>query len=380
MSEPSEKTPSRLEAILNNAVDAIITIDEKGIIESANPSTERLFGYAVDEIVGKNVKVLMPSPYQEEHDDYLDNYNRTGNRKIIGSGREVVGRRKDGTVFPMHLAVSEFLDNERRMFTGIVRDITDLKEAESQLKKLNEDLETLVHDRTKQLRETQAQLVQKEKLAILGQVSAGIAHEIRNPLNAVKTSVYYLVNARNRTEEKTLEHLARIDRQVSVIDNVVTALSDIAKLPAPNRSAVDIELVLRDVVKTVGLPHDVEVTWQLADDCPRVLADEFQLPIVFKNLVRNARDAMEDGGGTITIGIRAREPHIEISVQDTGKGIAGDLIGKILEPFYSTKARGMGLGLAITREIVAKNNGILRVESKEGSGSTFTVSLNIVTE
>ena len=131
--EDKPQNRSRLEAILNNAVDAIVTIDEKGIIDSANPATEQLFGYSVDEVIGQNVKMLMPAPYQSEHDGYLQNYVRGGTPKIIGIGREVVGLRKDGTTFPMHLAVSEFYDGDRRLFTGILRDISDLKERQARL-------------------------------------------------------------------------------------------------------------------------------------------------------------------------------------------------------------------------------------------------------
>ena len=376
MNQPQSNKQSRLEAILNNAVDAIITIDEQGLVESANPATESLFGYEAAEIVGRNVNMLMPSPYHEEHDGYVRNYVEGGPRKIIGIGREVTGRRKDGSVFPMHLAVSEFHDDGRRLFTGIVRDISDLKEAESRLRDLNDDLEVLVRDRTQELREAQAELVKKEKLATLGQVSGGIAHEIRNPLNAVKTSIYYLSNARTPTPEKTNEHLDRIDRQVTLIDNVVTALSDVAKLPDPNRTPLDLTTALPQIARAVGLPPNIEVQWQFDDGLPHVIVDEFQIPIVFKNLIRNARDAMQDGGGTITIGATAEGEHVDISVADTGVGIAPDQLQKIMEPLYSTKARGMGLGLAITRAIVKKNSGQLTVESTEGEGSKFTVRLD----
>lgn len=375
MNEPKNVSQSRLEAILNNAVDAIITIDEAGIIESANPATEKLFGFSFSEIDGQNVKLLMPPPYQDEHDGYLRNYVQGGAPRIIGTGREVIGRRKDGTVFPMHLAVSEFFDGDRRLFTGIVRDISDLKEAENRLKQLNEDLEKLVDDRTEKLRAAQEELVKKEKLATLGQVSGGIAHEIRNPLNAVKTSIYYLVNARKPTEEKKREHLDRIDRQVTLIDNVVTALSDVAKLPDPTRKPISIDRILRDVVQGVRLPESITVTWEISEGLPKVLADEYQIPIAFKNLVRNARDSMEEGG-EITLSAMVDGQRVQISVKDTGIGIAANQLGKIMEPLYSTKARGMGLGLAITRAVVEKNGGELRVQSKEGVGSSFTVLLD----
>ena len=367
-------TNNSLEAILNNAVDAIVTIDTRGIVNSVNPAAERLFGYEVDEVVGQNVSIFMPSPYREGHDEYMATYLGGGPPRIIGIGREVVGRRKDGSVFPMHLAVSEFHDRDQRMFTGIIRDITDIKEAERQLKLLNEQLEERVRARTEELHAAQSELLQKEKLATLGQVSGGIAHEIRNPLNAVKTSVYYLLHAKSPTKEKTTEHLERIDRQVTLIDNVVTALSDVAKLPDPQFAPVAVENLLRGVVRAVGIPQNIEVVFELPDELPEAMADEHQIPIAFKNLVRNARDAME-GGGTITLGALRQENQIHIFVADTGHGIPAEKIEKVLEPLYSTKARGMGLGLAITQAIVEKNGGEPHVGSVEDRGSRFAIVL-----
>ncbi|WP_075082567.1 PAS domain S-box protein [Mariniblastus fucicola] len=369
---------ARLEAILNNAVDAIITIDRRGAIDSANPATESLFGYSQEELVGQNVKMLMPNPYREQHDGYLKNYHDTGTKKIIGIGREVIGQRKDGSTFPMHLAVSEIQLADRVLYTGIVRDITDLKAAERKLAELNSDLESRVKQRTEELRKTQADLVRSEKFATLGKVSGGIAHEIRNPLNAVKTSAYYLLNASNASEEKIREHLERIDRQVSLIDNVVTALSDVAKLPEAQLLKTDLKAILKTVIGSTGLPSTIVVENTLADDLPLVLADTNQIVIAFKNLVRNARDAMSEGG---TLKIHATESNAEVDlhVEDTGIGIAEEDLGQILEPLYTTKARGMGLGLSITRAIVEKNGGRLRVESELGDGSCFTITLRKVT-
>lgn len=364
---------AQLEAILGNAVDAILTIDEFGNIESVNPATERVFGYSVSELVGQNVKTLMPSPYQEEHDGYLKHYRETRQKKIIGVGRQVTGRRKDGSVFPMHLAVSEIQVGNRRMFTGIVRDISDLKVAENELKRLNEDLEQRVRERTDQLRETQAELLKKEKLATLGQVSGGIAHEIRNSLNAVKTSAYYLLNARNPSQDKTREHLERIDRQVTLIDNVVTALSDVARMPEPDLQELDIRRPLADVISAVAMPKNVRIIKEIPGDGPiLVRADEHQIPIVLRNLVRNAREAMPDGG-SLTLGIRLDNNTVTVYVADTGVGIESCELEQVMEPLYSTKARGMGLGLAISRAIVEKNGGELKVESQVDQGSVFSV-------
>ncbi len=372
----------QLEAILSGAVDAIITIDEQGVIQSSNPASKHLFGYDATELVGRNVNMLMPTPYHEEHNGYLSNYLRTGNKKIIGTGREVVGKRKDGSTFPMHLAVSEVKIGERRMFTGIVRDISDLKAAEQRLQRLNEELEQRVRDRTAELRRAQDELVRKEKLVTLGQVSGGIAHEIRNPLNAVKTSAYFLLNAKNPSPEKVSEHLHRIDRQVTLIDNVITALSDVAKMPEPRLKPMPIAEILRHIQETVSMPTNIRTILHAPDDIPDVMIDEHQIPIVFRNLFRNARDAMPEGG-TLTVTVSCNTNNlsdemdtVEIRIKDTGTGISPEDLERITEPLYSTKARGMGLGLAISLAILKQNHGSLEISSEPSKGSEFLVRLS----
>jgi two-component system sensor kinase FixL len=363
-----------LAAIVETAVDAIITIDEIGQIVSANPATESMFGYPVTELIGQNIKMLMPQPYREEHDGYLENYKTTGIRKIIGSGREVVGKRNDGSTFPMHLAVSEIKVGGRSMFTGIVRDISDLKAAENKLAEMNEQLESRVKKRTAELRDAQSELLRSEKFATLGKVSGGIAHEIRNPLNAVKTSAYYLLNAKNATEEKVREHLERIDRQVSMIDNVVTALSDVAKLPEANLKPTDLRPIIEATIRSINIPSNVETAIELPNDLPNVMVDQSQIAIAFKNLVRNARDAMPEGG-QLQITAEIAESTVAFHVTDSGTGISPENLQKVLEPLFTTKARGMGLGLSITLAIVEKNQGKLSVESELGTGSRFTIKL-----
>lgn len=365
-----------LDAILETAVDAIIVIDDHGMVKEVNPATERLFGFSDDELVGKNVRILMPDPYHAEHDGYLESYRETGVKKIIGLGREVIGKRKDGTTFPMHLAVSEIHVDGKRLFAGIVRDITDLKRVERQLQELNEGLEQRVQERTEQLRKAQEELIHKEKLATLGQVSGGIAHEIRNPLNAVKTSAYYLLNAKTPTSEKIREHLERIDRQVTMIDNVITALSDVARLPAPVAENCRVEQMIREAVSTVAMDETLRVDVQIPGDLPSIYVDKNQIPIVLRNLIRNARDAMPQGG-VITISAESAEDRIAICVSDTGIGIDPEHLARITEPLYSTKARGMGLGLAISIAIIKKNNGSMSVTSEIDRGTSVTVTFPV---
>ena len=367
-----------LEEIFASAVDAIVVIDELGIVQDANPALERLFGFAVDEVLGQNVKVLMPSPDRERHDGYLRNYRTTSKPKIIGIGREVLGRRKDGSTFPMHLAVNEIKSGDRRLFVGVVRDISDLKAAETQLQELNKQLEDRVSERTEELRATQAELVRSEKLATLGQVSGGIAHEIRNPLNVVKTSAYFLCNAKSPSEEKVREHLGRIDRQVAIIDSVITALSDVARLPDPQPVPCDVRSMVSDVASSIELGDSTHIANSVPAELPKPLVDPNQIPIVFRNLIRNARDAMPDGG-TITVNAQPQVDAVIVRVRDEGVGIASDELTKIMEPLYSTKARGMGLGLAISIAILKKNGGTIEVVSELGVGTTFSVTLPTAT-
>ncbi len=500
---PTEQDDYRskmLEAIHQTAVDAIVTINQAGQIESVNPATEKLFGYEANELVGQNVKMLMPNPYQQEHDGYIRNYLSTGVKKIIGVGREVPGKHKDGTIFPVHLAVSEIKVGDQALFTGIIRDLTKFKLLEAQQttlgriiedslnevyifdtdnlrfiqvnhgarhnlgysldelreltpvdikpefdepafrklleplltgkqeqmhfdtchlrkdgttyevevhmqlstylnkpvfvaiildvterrnverlfkqqqQKMQVELERLVETRTAELRQAQADLVSSEKFSTLGKVAGGIAHEIRNPLNAIKTSAYYLINAKDPSAEKVAEHLDRIDRQVTQIDNVVTALSDVAKLPEAKLTPVDMEKIVQAAVSSSNLLSNIHVTFDLPEDLPKVLVDEQQIVIAIKNLIRNAREAMEQGG-TLTISATAGDERVELTVSDTGIGVPLEDIDRILEPLYTTKARGMGLGLSITRAIVEKNLGTLRIQSEPGKGSRFSIGL-----
>lgn len=222
--------------------------------------------------------------------------------------------------------------------------------------------------------EYMSRLQRGERLAAIGQVAGGVAHELRNPLNVVKTSAYYLLNARNPTPEKRAEHLDRIDRNVSLADGVITALSNFARMPVPDLRPFNLADCLKQVLEANPVPKNCQVEVNVPEGLPGPLGDVEQLLIVFGNLVRNAGEAMPQGG-RITITGRAAGGHVEVAVADTGVGIAPDRLAQVTEPLYSTKARGMGLGLAIARSILEKNQGALRVASEQGRGSTFTVVL-----
>lgn len=222
--------------------------------------------------------------------------------------------------------------------------------------------------------EYMARLQRTERLAAIGQVAGGIAHELRNPLNVVKTSVYYLLNAKNPTAAKQAEHLTRIERHVTLADGVITALSSFAKMPVPDLQPFPVSRCVQEALEMNPVPDNVHVKLDVSSSLPPVLGDINQLRIVFANLIRNAREAMPQGG-SLSIKAEMVNDAVEVAVTDSGVGISRDDLHRIMEPLYSTKARGLGLGLAIARAILDKNKGSMRLTSEIGRGSTFTVRL-----
>lgn len=359
-----------LGAIMQTAVDAIIVINRRGLICHLNPATARMFGYDSEELIGKNVSLLMDRPDRDQHDGYLRDYQDTRQAKIIGVGREVTARRRDGTLFPVHLAVSEINTGSETFYAGIVRDISDLKQAQLELAESNRLLEQRVKERTEQLRQIEAQLARAERLAMLGEISGGIAHEVRNPLNAVRTSIYYLLNASQPTPEKQAEHLQRIDRQVTKIDKVIRTLTNVAKGPQTNSSSCDLIQLLDDVIHSISIPDSISLEKRLKQSELIAEVDANQMAIVFRNLLQNAIEAMPNGGQLL---IETDADALRLS--DTGVGIAAEDLSKITEPLFTTKAEGMGLGLSISMALLQKNSIEAKITSEPGQGTSFQLHL-----
>lgn len=252
----------------------------------------------------------------------------------------------------------------------------DLRKTLASLRKLL-DLEFAIINSAYQL-EYLAKLQRSERFAALGQVTGGIAHEMRNPLNVIKTSVYYLQHARQVTPEKTLEHLHRIEKQVQVADNVIAALSSFTKQPPPESLAFSCEACVRRAIDDASLPPSIEVEIIVPPDLPQALGDEDQVRIVLANLIHNARDAMPKGGH-LTVELSQSDGQVSFRVSDSGHGIPQEILHQVMEPFFTTKARGIGLGLAISRSIVERNRGTLSASSPPGSGATFQLRLPAAT-
>ena len=339
---------ARWRAVVDSAVDGIIVIDAHGQVETFNPAAERLFGYTAAEVVGHNVNMLMPSPYREEHDSYLSRYLATGRAKIIGVGREVQGRRKDGSTFPLHLSVGQIaIDGEQR-FTGILHDLSARVGLEEQLRE-------------------QATLVK------LGEMAAVIAHEVKNPLAGIRGAIQVI--AGRAPEGMPPQVLKEIVARIDALDQMMKDLLLFARPPKLNRVRTD---VVPLVESTAGLlsqdPALRELDIEVAGNAPPVSADQDMLRIVFQNLMINSAHAMQ-GKGTIRVGVGAVDSACQITFTDSGPGIPADIRDKIFTPFFTTKSRGSGLGLPTTRRLVEAHGGRVAVECPPTGGTTVLVSL-----
>ena len=385
----------RLRAILETAVEGIITVDEKGVIESINPAAEKLFGFKAEEVMGRNVSVLMPPPYREEHDTYMANYRRTGHAKIIGIGREVVGQRKDGSVFPMDLAVSEVRLADRRFFAGFVRDISERKQAEAKLASLaqtlaekNRELETIVYVASHDLR---SPLVNIQGFSM--ELSRA-CERLRARLGAGKAAGSEAAAAgcprHGAAADPELDHLLDEDIPEALgfiqagVSRMDTLLSGFLRYSRLGRAALSIQrLNLNVMLATIA--RAMEFQMQQAgvmlkiDPLPDCLGDATQINQVFSNLLENAVKYLEPNRpGMVWVSGRAEKGRSVYAVKDNGIGIAPQHQSKIFEIFHRLNpgaSEGEGLGLTIAQRILERQNGQMWVESELGQGSTFHVSL-----
>jgi two-component system, LuxR family, sensor kinase FixL len=358
------ESESRLRSILDTIPDGIIVIDQRGIVQSFSHAAERLFGYCEAEVVGRNVNILMPSPYHEAHDDYIQRYLSTGERRIIGIGRVVVGLRKDGSTFPMELEVGEFDAGGVPFFTGFVRDLTEQQAANRRI----EDL--------------QAELLHASRLSVMGQMASAIAHELNQPLTAI---ISYLETGRMLLEggsvrpERLDDLMRRAVTQSERAGDVIQRLRQFARKGETDRRAENLNALVEEALAIALLgagQSGVHVTVDLDRNMTSVPVDGVQLQQVVLNLVRNAVEAMQEVEvRELQIRTRLSGDTAEIAVADTGPGISPELADRLFQPFATTKKAGMGLGLSISREIVEAHDGELIAAPRTSGGMVFRISL-----
>jgi len=360
---------AHLQSILDTVPEAMIVIDERGIMRSFSSAAERLFGYGEDEALGQNVKILMPTPYRENHDGYLQRYIRTGERHIIGIGRVVVGRRKDGSTFPMELAVGEMNSGNRRFFTGFIRDLTERQKTEARLQEL------------------QSELVHISRLTAMGEMASTLAHELNQPLSAISN---YLKGSRNllegRSDENATTIRSALDKaadQAVRAGQIIRRLRDFVSRGETERRAESIGKLVEEAsaLALVGVKdRGIRVQFQFDPSVDLVLADRVQIQQVLLNLIRNAMDAMETSEvRDLTIAIAPTDKNfVRISVADTGSGVAPEVAKQLFQPFVTTKRHGMGVGLSISRTIVEAHGGQIWVEQNPLGGTIFRFTLPTV--
>jgi len=359
---------ARLRSILDTVPDAIIIIDERGTIESFSAAAERLFGYASSEVAGQNVKALMPSPYREQHDGYLAHYRDTGEKRVIGKGRIVVGQRRDGSTFPMELAVGEITGGARRLFTGFVRDITERRGTEQRLQEL------------------QNELLHVSRLSAMGQMSAAIAHELNQPLTAIMNYVkasQRLLDPAGRTEGRTLsaiEAMEKAAQQTIRAGAIIQRLREFVEKRQSERTLESLNKVAEESIALafVGAAHtNVKVKLDLDAQLPTIMIDRIQIQQVLINLLRNSIEAMisvEKRELTLETG-RDETGFVQVTIRDTGPGLSPEVRAKLFQPFVTTKATGMGIGLTICQSIVEAHGGNICALQDEFSGAGFRIRL-----
>jgi PAS domain S-box-containing protein len=360
---------ARKTAILETAVEGILTIDERGLIESLNPAAERLFGYSADEVLGQNVKMLMPSPYREEHDRYLDSYLTTGRSKILGIGREVFGCKKDGTTFPMELALSEVLLGDRRLFTGMIRDISDRKQAEQRLKFYAAELE-----------ERNAVLARSNQ--DLNDFAHVASHDLQEPLRMVSRFTQRLAQRyQDRLDEKANQYIEfaveGCHRMQGLIQDLLaySRVNTQGQPPEPVDSVAVLARTLGDLRVAIA-EAGAEITHDLM---PTVAADATQLGQLFQNLIGNALKFRSAEPPRIHISARRDDGLWTFGVADNGIGIDPAYFERIFTVFQRLHTReeypGTGIGLAVCKKIVERHGGRIWVESTLGQGTTFFFTL-----
>ncbi|MDX2145759.1 MAG: PAS domain S-box protein [Rhodospirillaceae bacterium] len=366
----SDATPreheAQLASILATVPDAIVMIDERGLMEMFSPAAVRLFGYSEQETLGQNVKMLMPAPYRDAHDGYLARYHATGEKRIIGIGRVVVGQRRDGGTFPMQLAVGEMWIGPRRQYTGFIHDITQRQQVERSLQDL------------------QVELLHVSRLSAMGQLAAALAHELNQPLTAsanyIKAAARTIANDESAPAARARELMEKAAQQTYRAGSIMQRLREFVTKGKVNRARENVNKILEEAMALglVGAAHDnVRVNLDLDVAAEPVLVDKIQIQQLVINLIRNSIEAMQgvsDRRLTIASKLRA-DNFYEVTITDSGPGLSPDIAARLFEPFATTKTSGMGIGLSLCKSIAEIHGGRIWATTPTAGGTRFHFTL-----
>ncbi|MCH4559158.1 PAS domain-containing sensor histidine kinase [Mesorhizobium jarvisii] len=362
---------AHVRSILDTVPDATVVIDEAGIISSFSAAAVRQFGYTEAEVAGQNVRLLMPEPYHREHDGYIQRYLATGEKRIIGIDRVVVGRRKDGSTFPMKLSVGEMMSADKRYFTGFIRDLTEREESEARL------------------HEVQGELARLARLNELGEMASTLAHELNQPLAAIANYSQGCVRLMRGLDDAAAgpikEALEEMAKQSLRAGGIIRHLREFVTRGETEKSREGMRKLIEEAgaLALVGSrERGVRSVFEFASDSDDVLVDRIQVQQVLINLMRNAMEAMRDSKlRELTVRTAPDgDGYVAVEVADTGPGISEDIASRLFQPFVTSKASGMGIGLSICRRIVEAHGGSISVSSNSHGGATFRFLLPTAAE
>jgi len=357
---------THLRSILDTVPDATVVICEKGLVQSFNAAAQRQFGYREAEVLGRNVKLLMPTPFREEHDQYLERYLSTGERRIIGIDRVVTAQRKDGSTFPIKLAVGEMKTSSGRFFTGFIRDLTERQATEAKLEEL------------------QSELARLSRLTAMGEMASTLAHEMNQPLSAIAN---YLQGCNRLIDEvehpnalKIRDALAETTKQTLRAGQIIHQLREFVMRGESEKLPEDINKLVEEAsaLALVGAKDEgIKPIFRFDTRLATVLVEKVQIQQVVVNLIRNAIEAMHGmARKELTVKtMSAADGMVEVSVADTGSGLSDEVLARLFQPFVTTKANGMGVGLSISRRIIEAHGGKLWAERVPGGGALFRFTL-----
>lgn len=364
--EALDDREARMGSILDTVLDATIVSDENGVIISFNSAAVRQFGYSEAEALGQNLKLLMPQPYKVEHDGYMRRYMETGEKRIIGVDRVVVGQRKDGSTFPMKLAVGEIKRGGKRFFTGFVRDLTEREESAARLQ------------------EIQTELARLGRLNEMGEMASTLAHELNQPLSAIANYVHgcarLLQNAVGDRDIQVRDALLEAGEQSIRAGQIIRHLREFVTKGETEKRTES----LRQLVEEAGAlalvgsrEKGVRTVFDFTSDNDQVFVDRIQIQQVLTNLMRNAIEAMKQTEKKeIRVSVCSDKMGLlTVTVEDSGPGISPEVAEDIFKPFTTTKAGGMGIGLSISRRIVEAHGGEMTVSKSELGGASFCFTL-----
>jgi two-component system sensor kinase FixL len=376
-----------LQAIMDAAVEAIILIDGKGGITAFNRAAERLFGYAADEVLGRNVQVLMAEPYRSAHDEYIRRYAETSIPHIIGVGREVEGRRQNGALFPAFLSVGEVAGDGPHRYVGLIRDVTIERQARATLQAERDHAQARQAE-AQAARQLQERLTHVARMATMGEMAAGLAHELNQPLSAIATYARACDRFLSMSEpdlEETRSSVREIANEAMRAGDIIRRLRQVMGGRATEQRPTDISALMADLAvlaEADARVHKTQITFDLAEGLPQIRADHAQLQQMILSLVRNAIEALESVASSnrrvIVRTGRFRDSHIELSVSDNGPGVDPTIVERLFAPFVSTKASGTGLGLSISETIARAHGGTIGYRPAEPTGACFFVHIPLI--